>query len=246
MVSISLNGATYVCRSASPRVADLVRELALEGKRIAVEKNGEIVPRSRHAETHDQRRRPNRGRRRGRRRLGQRKHERAHRKHRPCARRPAGHRRVAPTARGCWSAPASTRTSPQTRAAIDASGRRDRHRRDSPHEHRPECRTSPRCSTTCRRRNSRCCRTPPAATRADDAVRTLRLARELLDGHKLVKLEVLGDAHSLFPNVRADATRGRDAGRGRLRRHGLHVRRSDHRARARSRSAASPSCRWRR
>jgi thiazole synthase len=37
---------------------------------------------------------------------------------------------------------------------------------------------------------------------ADDAVRTLRLARELLDGHKLVKLEVLGDPHTLFPNVR--------------------------------------------
>src|SRR5438034_2825343 len=37
---------------------------------------------------------------------------------------------------------------------------------------------------------------------ADDAVRTLRLARELLDGHKLVKLEVLGDSHTLFPNVR--------------------------------------------
>ncbi len=32
-------------------VADLVRELALEGKRIAVEKNGEIVPRSRYADT---------------------------------------------------------------------------------------------------------------------------------------------------------------------------------------------------
>ena len=36
---------------------------------------------------------------------------------------------------------------------------------------------------------------------ADDAVRTLRLARELLDGHKLVKLEVLGDPTSLFPNM---------------------------------------------
>jgi len=36
---------------------------------------------------------------------------------------------------------------------------------------------------------------------ADDAVRTLRLARELLDGHDLVKLEVLGDPHSLYPNV---------------------------------------------
>src|SRR5512134_3869203 len=37
---------------------------------------------------------------------------------------------------------------------------------------------------------------------ADDAVRTLRLARELLDGHKLAKLEVLGDPHTLYPNVR--------------------------------------------
>jgi thiazole synthase len=36
---------------------------------------------------------------------------------------------------------------------------------------------------------------------AQDAVRTLRLARELLDGHTLVKLEVLGDPHTLYPNV---------------------------------------------
>ncbi|MBA0014040.1 MAG: Thiazole synthase [Nitrosomonadaceae bacterium] len=35
----------------------------------------------------------------------------------------------------------------------------------------------------------------------DDAVRTLRLARELLDGHSLVKLEVLGDPKTLFPNM---------------------------------------------
>lgn len=36
---------------------------------------------------------------------------------------------------------------------------------------------------------------------ADDAVRTCRLARELLDGHTLVKLEVLGDPRTLFPDV---------------------------------------------
>jgi len=36
---------------------------------------------------------------------------------------------------------------------------------------------------------------------ADDAVRTLKLARELLDGHCLVKLEVLGDQETLFPNM---------------------------------------------
>ncbi|MEO8848816.1 MAG: thiazole synthase [Casimicrobiaceae bacterium] len=37
---------------------------------------------------------------------------------------------------------------------------------------------------------------------ADDAVRTLRLGRELLDGHPLCKLEVLGDKDTLFPDVR--------------------------------------------
>lgn len=36
---------------------------------------------------------------------------------------------------------------------------------------------------------------------AEDAVRTLRLARELLDGHALVKLEVLGDPKTLFPHM---------------------------------------------
>ena len=35
---------------------------------------------------------------------------------------------------------------------------------------------------------------------ADEAIRTLRLARELL-GHSLVKLEVLGDEKTLFPNM---------------------------------------------
>lgn len=36
---------------------------------------------------------------------------------------------------------------------------------------------------------------------AEDAVRTCRLARELLGGHKLVKLEVLADQLTLFPDV---------------------------------------------
>ncbi len=36
---------------------------------------------------------------------------------------------------------------------------------------------------------------------ADEAVRTCRLARELLDGHKLVKLEVLADPKTLYPDV---------------------------------------------
>jgi thiazole synthase len=38
---------------------------------------------------------------------------------------------------------------------------------------------------------------------AEDAIRTCRLARELLDGHALVKLEVLGDAKTLYPDITA-------------------------------------------
>ena len=46
-----VNGSVHVCRNASPTVADLVRELALDGKRVAVERNGEIIPKSAHAMT---------------------------------------------------------------------------------------------------------------------------------------------------------------------------------------------------
>ena len=45
---------------------------------------------------------------------------------------------------------------------------------------------------------------------AEDAVRTCRLARELLDGHDLVKLEVLGDEKTLFPDISADPRGRRD------------------------------------
>jgi thiazole synthase len=36
---------------------------------------------------------------------------------------------------------------------------------------------------------------------AEEALRTCRLARELLDGHSLMKLEVIGDQKTLFPDV---------------------------------------------
>lgn len=36
---------------------------------------------------------------------------------------------------------------------------------------------------------------------AKDAIRTLRLGRELLDGHNLCKLEVLGDPNNLYPDM---------------------------------------------
>src|SRR3977135_3063703 len=40
---------------------------------------------------------------------------------------------------------------------------------------------------------------PAGCYTADDAVRTLKLARELLDGHRLPKLQTLGDTHHPFP-----------------------------------------------
>jgi thiamine biosynthesis protein ThiS len=51
VLSIVVNGAPHVCRDDRTSVADLIRELALTGKRIAVEKNGEIVPRSRYEDS---------------------------------------------------------------------------------------------------------------------------------------------------------------------------------------------------
>jgi thiamine biosynthesis protein ThiS len=50
MITIVVNGAKRELASESS-VADLVHDLALAGKRIAVELNGAIVPRSRYAET---------------------------------------------------------------------------------------------------------------------------------------------------------------------------------------------------
>lgn len=50
MIQISVNGEA---RSIAPgaTLARLIEELALTGKRVAVERNGEIVPRSQHGET---------------------------------------------------------------------------------------------------------------------------------------------------------------------------------------------------
>jgi sulfur carrier protein len=51
MLTLSLNGVQTEVALESGTIADLVAVLGLAGKRIAVEKNGEIVPRSRYAIT---------------------------------------------------------------------------------------------------------------------------------------------------------------------------------------------------
>jgi sulfur carrier protein len=48
---LTVNGSPRAFERPPATLADLVRTLGLEGKRIAVEKNGEIVPRSRYADT---------------------------------------------------------------------------------------------------------------------------------------------------------------------------------------------------
>jgi sulfur carrier protein len=50
MQSFIINGLEQELRP-DMTVADVVRDLALEGKRIAVERNGDIVPRSLHTQT---------------------------------------------------------------------------------------------------------------------------------------------------------------------------------------------------
>ncbi len=51
MLTLSLNGVQTEVALESGTIADLVAVLGLAGKRIAIEKNGEIVPRSRYAVT---------------------------------------------------------------------------------------------------------------------------------------------------------------------------------------------------
>jgi thiamine biosynthesis protein ThiS len=48
---LTVNGNPRTLEVGAATVADLVRELSLADKRIAVERNGEIVPRSRYGET---------------------------------------------------------------------------------------------------------------------------------------------------------------------------------------------------
>ncbi len=50
MIELSVNGQKQRFEPGT-NIAQLIDTLALTGKRIAVERNGEIVPRSRHAET---------------------------------------------------------------------------------------------------------------------------------------------------------------------------------------------------
>ena len=50
VVTLSVNGEKLEFAS-NPRIADLLGKLALEGKKIAIERNGEIVPRSRFPDT---------------------------------------------------------------------------------------------------------------------------------------------------------------------------------------------------
>jgi sulfur carrier protein len=51
MVRVTINGESRVLPDDAVSVAALVRSLGFEGKRVAVERNGEIVPKSRYDAT---------------------------------------------------------------------------------------------------------------------------------------------------------------------------------------------------
>jgi len=50
-MEFTINGTVQRLDPSPATIAELVRALKLEGKRIAIERNGEIVPKSRYAET---------------------------------------------------------------------------------------------------------------------------------------------------------------------------------------------------
>ena len=50
-MEVTLNGTTRIVEASASDIAALIRALGLEGKRIAVERNGEIVPKSRYGDT---------------------------------------------------------------------------------------------------------------------------------------------------------------------------------------------------
>lgn len=51
MPTLTLNGVPTDIGAGTTTIADLITALGLGGKRIAIERNGEIVPRSRYAAT---------------------------------------------------------------------------------------------------------------------------------------------------------------------------------------------------
>ena len=217
-MEISVNGEQRSV-AAALSVAALLRGMGLDGKRLAVERNGEIVPKQPPRRHGARRRRPPRDRRRRRRRIG----NQANMNDQLII---AGKAYSLAPAR---SAPASTRTSTKPARAVEASGARDRHGRDPPHQHRPERRTSRACSTPCRPRN-----TPAAQHRRLLHARTTRCARcawraNCSTATTWSSWKCWATRKTLFPNMVETLDGGRNAGEGRLQGDGLHLRRSDHR-----------------
>ena len=181
-IDVVINGQTRGRSNAGTTVAALIAELGLGDRRVAVERNREVVPRAQHATTRARRRRSPRARHLRRRRLNDDRHLEARRAH--------AH------ARASSSAPASTRRS--TRRAPRS---RPRAPRSSPSRSAASiCRArSRRSSTRSIARKYVLLPNTAGCYTADDAIRTLHLARELgMD--ELVKLEVIGDPKTLFPD----------------------------------------------
>ena len=196
-----------------------------------------------HAETVAARRRSNRDRRRRRRRLGDSGDERPHRQSAPGASMTRWSSPAAPIARACWSAPASTgisrrrarRSTPRAREIVTVAIRRTNIGQDANEPSLLDCAAAVGVHAPAQHR-----RLLHRRRRGAHAEARARAARRPRAG------QARGAGRPAHAVSRTCARRIRAAETlvsGRLQGDGVHVRRSDHRARARSRSAASRSCR---
>jgi thiamine biosynthesis protein ThiS len=217
-------------------VATLLEARGMAGKRVAVERNGEIVPKSRHAET---RRWP---------RVTRSKSSSPSAAAEPGnqhARRSARHRRQEPTARACWSAPASTRTSRRRAKPSIASGaeiitvaiRRTNIGQEPGQPSLLEVAAAPQFTIL---PNTAGCYT------ADDAVRTCASRANCLMATPCASLKCWAIRKPCSPTCRKPSRPQSNPGQGWLPGHGVLRRRSDPGAHAGRHRLRRQSCRWHR
>ncbi len=191
MLDIELNGAPLPPAARRRRWKTWCARSAWPGQALALAVNRQVVPRQQWGERAPGQAGPGGHRARHRRRLKGEDNER----------RLTDHRGQDPIARACWSAAASTATSTKHAKRPLASGAEI----VTVAIRRVNIGQDPQHAQPARRAAAGSLHDPAQYRRLLQRPRTrcytLQMARELLGGHKLVKLEVLGDPKTLFPHM---------------------------------------------